>query len=153
MQRGFTLIEVLIVVAIIAILMAIVMPMMRVAILRAHISSAATDARSIHMAFKRYAVDNNAYPDEGAVDLASFEPLVAGKYYDGRVGSRLVNDQADAYGAPDDGGQNQEFWMEISLAYEPTVRFVIADSDDSPLSGGTMIDGIALYKNGVLTPL
>lgn len=152
-QRGFTLIELLVVVAIIGILMAIVMPMMREALLRAHISSAVTDARSIHMAFKRYAVDNNAYPDDGAVDLASFEPLVSGKYYDGRVGSRLLNDQADAYGAPDDMGQNMEYWMEISLAYEPTVRLVIADSDDAPLSGGTMVDGIALYKNGVLKPL
>jgi hypothetical protein len=46
-----------------------------------------------------------------------------------------------------------EYWMEISLAYEPTVRLVIADSDDAPLSGGTMVDGIALYKNGVLKPL
>ena len=153
MQRGFTLVEVLIVVAIIAILMAIVMPMMREAMLRAHISSAASDARSIAVAFKRYAVDNSAYPDEGSVDLATFEPLVAGKYYDGRVGSRLVNDQADAYGAPDDNGTNQEFWMEITLAYDPTVRLVIADSDDAPLGGGMFIDGIALYKNGVLSPL
>ena len=76
MQRGFTLVEVLIVVAIIAILMAIVMPMMREALLRAHISSAASDARSISVAFKRYAVDNSAYPDEGSDGRASGEPLV-----------------------------------------------------------------------------
>jgi prepilin-type N-terminal cleavage/methylation domain-containing protein len=153
MQRGFTLVEVLIVVAIIAILMAIVMPMMREALLRAHISSAVSDARSIAVAFKRYAVDNSAYPDEGGLDLASFEPLVAGKYYDGRIGTRLLNDQADAYGAPDDSGTNQEYWMEITLAYDPTVRVVIADTDDAPLLGGAFLDGIALYKGGVLTPL
>ena len=85
--------------------------------------------------------------------LDTFEPLVSLQLYDGRVGSRLHNGRADGYGSPDDQGINQEFWLEFSLAYDPTVRFLVSDSDNAPLSGGKYYDGIYLFRDGVMTPL
>jgi hypothetical protein len=142
--------------AIIAVLSAIAIPMMHDAILKAHISAAETDAKAIYTAFKRYHMDNHMYPNassDPSFQLDTFEPLVSMKYYDGRISSRLLNDRADAYDSPDDQGRNQEFWLEFSLAYDPTVRFLVADSDDAPLGGGVYYDGFVLYRNGVMTPL
>jgi prepilin-type N-terminal cleavage/methylation domain-containing protein len=153
-EKGFSLVELLITLAIVAVISAIALPMYKEAVLRAHISAGVSDAHSLQMAFKRYHVDHSAYPDDGPFDLATFEPLVGLGYYDGRVGSRLLNDQADGYGSPDDLGTNQEYWLEFSLAYDPTVRFLVADSDNAPLGGGGgHYDGIFLFKNGVLKPL
>lgn len=61
-RLAFTLIELLIVVAIIAILAAIAVPNFLEAQMRAKISRARTDMRSISTALESYAVDNNKYP-------------------------------------------------------------------------------------------
>ncbi|MDH3626856.1 MAG: prepilin-type N-terminal cleavage/methylation domain-containing protein [Acidobacteriota bacterium] len=156
-QDGFSLLELLVVVAIIAVLSAIAIPMMRNALTSAHIGAGATDAHVIYTAFKRYHVDHSGYPYAStapAFELNSFEPLVSGGYYDGRVLSRLVNQEADGYDSPDDDyGPNQEFWLELTLDYDTSVRFLISDSDDAPLGGGAWHDGIFLFRNGVLTEL
>ena len=88
-----------------------------------------------------------------AFELDTFEPLVGQGYYNAHVLSRLQNQQADAYDSPDDLGTNQEFWLEFTLEYDPTIRFLVADSDDAPLWGGDFADEIYLYRNGVLTPI
>jgi prepilin-type N-terminal cleavage/methylation domain-containing protein len=156
MSRGFSLVELLVVLATISVLMAITVPMMQSAMLRAHVGAMATDARAIHDAFKQHYIDNNLYPnaiDPPAFELDTFEPLVGMGYYDGRVASKLLGMAADAYDSPDDLGNNQEFWLELTLAADPSVRFLVADSDDAPLSGGADMDGIYFYRNGVLTSL
>ena len=61
-QKGFTLIELMIVVAIIAILAAIAVPNFLEAQTRAKVSRAKADMRSIGVAVESYHVDNNAYP-------------------------------------------------------------------------------------------
>jgi len=63
--RGFTLIELLIVVAIIAILAAIAVPNFLEAQVRAKVSRARTDMRSLSVAVEAYYVDNNIYPAFG----------------------------------------------------------------------------------------
>jgi len=60
--KGFTLIELLIVVAIIAILAAIAVPNFLEAQVRAKVSRAKSDIRSMATAMEAYAVDNNCYP-------------------------------------------------------------------------------------------
>jgi type II secretion system protein G len=71
--RAFTLIELLIVVAIIAILAAIAVPNFMEAQVRSKISRVKTDMRSIVTAIETYTVDNNVHPigwEEGVVTLA-----------------------------------------------------------------------------------
>lgn len=62
LERGFTLIELLIVVAIIAILAAIAVPNFLEAQVRAKVSRAMADMRSITTAIEVYYVDHNHYP-------------------------------------------------------------------------------------------
>ncbi len=62
MKRAFTLIELLIVVAIIAILAAIAVPNFLEAQTRAKVSRAKADMRSMATAIESYYVDNNRYP-------------------------------------------------------------------------------------------
>lgn len=61
---GFTLIELLVVVAIIAILAAIALPNFLEAQVRAKVSRASADLRTVATALESYSVDNNAYPVE-----------------------------------------------------------------------------------------
>lgn len=70
--RAFTLIELLIVVAIIAILAAIAVPNFLEAQTRSKVSRSSADMRSIRTALEAYRVDNNAYPetDTGKTDLS-----------------------------------------------------------------------------------
>ena len=155
-SAGFSLLELLIVMAIIFIISSILIPMFQAALLRAHISAIAVDAKALHGAFKQHFIDENRYPnsfDAPAFNLATFEPLVSMGYYDGRVTPKLVGEQADGYESPDDEGVNQEFWLEMTLNYDPSIRFLVADSDNAPLGGGDYFDGIYLFRNGVLTPI
>lgn len=62
MKKAFTLIELLIVVAIIAILAAIAVPNFLEAQVRSKVSRMKADMRSVATAMESYAVDNNKYP-------------------------------------------------------------------------------------------
>ena len=155
-QRGFSLLELLMVVGIIAVIAGIAIPTLQAALLRAHVAQVTTDAKALHNAFKQYYVDISDYPFQtgaDAFDLTNFEPLASMGYYTGSVWTRLDGGEADGYDSPDDGGTNQEFWLEMTLAYDPSVRFLIADSDDAPLGGGVWRDGIYLFKDGNLKQL
>ena len=68
-KRAFTLIELLIVVAIIAILAAIAVPNFLEAQTRAKVSRVKADMRSIGTALESYAVDNNVYPSRTGTPL------------------------------------------------------------------------------------
>lgn len=70
--HAFTLIELLIVVAIIAVLAAIALPNLLEAQVRARVSRVKSDMRTVATAMEGYAVDNNKYPpnyDSGIYDV------------------------------------------------------------------------------------
>ncbi|MCA9440837.1 MAG: prepilin-type N-terminal cleavage/methylation domain-containing protein [Candidatus Omnitrophica bacterium] len=67
-RRGFTLIELLIVIAIILILIAIALPNFLEAQLRARITKARGDMRTISIAFESYFIDFGNYPDDNDSD-------------------------------------------------------------------------------------
>jgi prepilin-type N-terminal cleavage/methylation domain-containing protein len=156
MQKGFSLVELLVVVAIIAVIMGITVPLMQSAMLRAHVGTMAADARVLNNSFKQYYIDFDMYPNATAapaLDLATLEPLVSMGYSSRHILDRVDGGEFDAYDSPDELGINQEFWIELTLAFDPTVRFLVADSDNAPLSGGDFKDGVYLYRDGVLLPL
>lgn len=153
MSKGFTIVEVLIVLAILAVLSAMAIPGLNQARVRAEIGAVVGDGRALMTAFKTYYVDQGQYPNASnppAFDLGTFTPLTTEKYYRGNVQQWLVGNRADAYDSPDDGGANQEFWLEMTLSLDSTVRFVVANSNDAPLGGGQWLDGVYVYRNGQL---
>ena len=136
---------------IIGVLLAIAIPEVHNAHIRAMAGAVIADARTIYTAFKQYQVDNSQY--YGTLNLSTFEPLRSNNQYGGSVTRLLVNAQADAFDSPDDLGTDQEFWLEMTLSLDTDVRVLVADSNDAPLSGGVWLDGVFKFDNGVLIPL
>ena len=153
-EKGFTLIELLIAIAIIGILAAVAMLVMRYYRAKAHEAVVVSECHEVYKAFTLFYMDNDKYPNASsapAFNLATFDPLRSQGYYGGNIASRLLNDQADSFDSPDDQGANQEFWLQLTLAADPNVRFLVVQSDNAPLSGGQWLDGVYVFRNGVLS--
>ena len=154
-EKGFSILEVLVVMTIIGILTSIVIPELFNAKIRAQVSAVSAESKSLLTGFKQYYLDWGAYPNSSltpAFDLVTFDPVRSAGFYHGRMTNLLLNERADAYDSPDDAGSNQEFWLEMTLQSDPSVRFVVADSNDAPLSGGAILDGVYVYRDGTLVP-
>lgn len=153
MNRGYSLLELLLILAIIAVVSAIVIPLVHQAFVNYSIGTVAVEAETVYDAFKQHYARENEYPLEAGdpvFELDTFEPLRSAGYYAGDITASLLGGKADAYDSPDDRGRNREFWLEMTLKADPSVRVLVADSDDAPLSGGDYVDGIFLYKDGEL---
>lgn len=154
-EKGFSILEVLVVMTIIGILTSIAIPELVHAKIRAQVSAVSTESKSLLTGFKQYYLDWGAYPNsvsDPAFDLATFDPVRSAGFYRGTMTNLLRNERADGYDSPDDTGENQEFWLEMTLESDPSVRIVVADSNDAPLSGGAILDGVYVYRNGTLVP-
>ncbi len=110
LQRAFTLIELLIVVAIIAILAAIAVPNFLEAQVRAKAARAKADLRTIATGLESYAVDNNRYPlNDGAYNVVPIELTTPVAYL---TTSLLVD--------PFSGQERHFFWGELARFYTYT---------------------------------
>ncbi|MCP4898815.1 MAG: prepilin-type N-terminal cleavage/methylation domain-containing protein [bacterium] len=153
-EQGFSVIELLIVVAIIGLLAGIAVPNLRKAMIKAEVRATVGECKLLLAAFTQYYRDYNQYPNaqsDPAFDIETFEPLRELGFYNGLINRRLWDNKADAYDSPDDRGNNQEYWLEMTLNVDPTVRVLVADSDDAPVSGGQALAGVYVFKNGVMT--
>jgi prepilin-type N-terminal cleavage/methylation domain-containing protein len=93
-SRGFTLIEVMIVVAIVAILAAVAIPSYRDYILRGQLTEATTALSSYQVQMERYFQDNRTYL---AVGSTATPPCAAGTDASRMVGSFQINCGSGAY--------------------------------------------------------
>jgi len=122
----------------------------------ADVRAIGVEATALYRAFEQFHERNREYPADyhGArFDLATLDPLRRRGYYRGSIGTKLLGGTVDAFGSPDDRGVNQEFWVEMTLASDPSIRFVVAKSDDAPSSGGEWLDGVYVYRHGKLERL
>ncbi|MEQ8818944.1 MAG: prepilin-type N-terminal cleavage/methylation domain-containing protein [Sumerlaeia bacterium] len=108
-NKAFTLIELLIVVAIIAILAAIAVPNFLEAQVRAKVSRAKSDMRTLATAIESYAVDNNNYPIFVAPNSSTF----------GGPGG-VVNGPS-IYNPGQEGISSRFIWLTTPIAYITSV--------------------------------
>ena len=146
--HGFTLIEVMVVVAIIGILATIAVPLSRHYINKSHYSAALIESKELLNAFMAFYIENDMYPNSTsrpAFDRRTFSPLE----FNGKLAQRMVNQQADRYDSPDDMGSNQEFYVRMTLARDPRIQFVVANSNNVDLEPGVWLNGVFVYRDGV----
>jgi hypothetical protein len=124
--------------------------------IKADVDAVSREARVLHDAFARFHEQNGLFPgfgDEAFLDRDSLNPLRERGYYKGGLTDRLADRRVDAYVARDGRGTNDEYWLELSLTRDPSIRFLIARSDDAPLGGGKWRDGAFIWRDGMLEPL
>jgi len=111
------------------------------------------EARTLYDALDRYNKRNHGYPTthgESPFDLQTLDPLRKRGYYRGSLTTHVIDRRVDAYESPDDEGPNREFWVEMSLRSNPSIRILVARSDDAPLGGGTWREGVFVFRDGAL---
>ncbi len=152
-RRGFTLLELMITTVIVALLASLVVPRVQAVRIKAHVASVAGDANILYKGLQEFYALNYGYPNATSnpkFDLTTFEPLRSQVNYQGDMLDRLKDGQADSYDSPDDQGPNQEFWVQMTLMIDESYQVVLASSDNAPLGGGMWLEGVFVFKDGVL---
>ena len=152
-ERGFTLIELMIVTVIVALLAGIAGLVTRDLQVKAHLTSVVADGRILYHGLEEFYTINYRYPNatsNPAFNLVTFELLRSMVGYQGSINARLLNGQADSYDSPDDQGPNQEWWVQMTLLIDPSFQVVIAVSDNVPLLPGTWMQGVYTFEDGTL---
>jgi type II secretion system protein G len=169
MKKAFTLIELLIVVAIIAILAAIAVPNFLEAQVRAKVSRAKSDLRVSALALESYFVDNNSYPPANRAIALLSTPISYVTNAGGRdpfgVGRALPGLPPDVFGytnlmeqrwlttipalVPTHAGQQALFqlrWLNISRGPDNDLEV-----EDRAANFATTPVSLATYFNGLIS--
>ncbi len=153
-QGGFTLIEVMLVVAILALLSSIAVPMYARSLRKAKRTALMAEAGQVHAALKAFYLDNNKYPAAGSgpdmLNLSSLAPLTTNGYLSPTVAasflSKLNGGQVTWYFAFWIDGQDREIWMLLQPRYDPNEWVYVFDTQI--LWGSQWHDGVYMWENG-----
>ena len=166
MQKGFTLIELIIVVAVIGILAAIAVPKYYDYKTRSDRAVIITDCNALYRGFVVYYIEHDEYPyaSEGPAQYVfnstTFTPLtnpdVMGMDLELELSVKKLLERVDfeAFDSPDEPiGDNQEFYLVLKWKADPTLRFIVAQSfateyDGAAVDGGNWLDGVYMSRGG-----
>ncbi len=142
-NRGITLLEVMIVMAILFLLTAIAIPLYANAQRQAREKALVADCRYLFDALTRYYVDNGAYPSESDLDTRTLSPLTTEEYLSAATPftHKLQGKRLTFYFAPDVDGADQQFIVVARHAHDPSI-IVAAVSTDTIDEDGDWIEGV-----------
>lgn len=147
-EAGATLLELLIVVAIVGVLSSVAVPAFSSALERARRSALVADGKALYEAMTRFHVDHGEFPSTFTpptrFDRRTLEPLVRTGYLRNAWGirGRLLDGEVTAYDSPDvGGGANREFWAVLTCAADPALRLLVASTENYPGKTGSY-DGL-----------
>jgi prepilin-type N-terminal cleavage/methylation domain-containing protein len=148
-ERGFTIIEILMVLLIVGVLSAILIPVFASAILRANRTALAADGRSLYSAFTKYYVDQGYFPSTStplarAFNLTNLAPLSNNGYYSNPTSltRKLLSNRVTAYDSPNTGGSDTQFWAVLTHKSDSRVVVLVASTDQYPGHVGTPFEGV-----------
>lgn len=142
-NRGFTLVEILIVLTIITLMGAIAVPHYTEAIRKSRAAALTADSRNIYDAMMRYRADKGTFPSETDFDKVTLSPLSTEGYLSQAksITRKLLGDQIFLYLAPDVDGPDQQFIIVSRHETDPSVIVATVHTDLID-EDGEWIDGI-----------
>jgi prepilin-type N-terminal cleavage/methylation domain-containing protein len=142
-QRGFSLIEVLLVLVITALLAAIAIPIYSQVLNKSKVSAIVSDAHGVYNALMRFNIDEGNFPATDDFDKATLAPLSTGGYFEAydTLNSKLAGGEIQLYVQFAD-----QFVILLAPEHDPTNFIYIYHTN----IWGFWRDGIYLLEDGEL---
>jgi prepilin-type N-terminal cleavage/methylation domain-containing protein len=153
-EAGFTIIEILVVVLIVALLGAITIPVYQNAVAKSQRMALAGDLKALHTAFLRYNVDHGKFPadaGDGALDPATLTPLSAEGYFENvtSLAGKLEDGQLEFYIGLDLRGADSDYIAAVSSSTVPGLQAYVISWDWGVVGAG--LEGVYFVnEEGIL---